>query len=64
MEHLNRKIRMYWPCSFAYYCGYMFIPVSLGLSLLIPRICVSEVEAILRKEIAKINRDVLGNSKL
>ena len=64
MEHLNFKLKMYWPCCFAYYCGYFCIPITLGLSLLLPRVCVSEAEAVLLREIAKLNRDVLGNSKL
>ena len=64
MEHLNFKLKMYWPCCFAYYCGYCCIPLTLGLSLFLPRVCVSEAEAVLLREIAKLNRDVLGNSKL
>lgn len=49
MNHINKKLQMYWPCTFAHCCGYLFAPVTLGLSLLIPRVCVSEAEAILRK---------------
>lgn len=64
MAHLNRKVRQFWPCCFAYYCGYGCLPLTLGLSLLIPRVCINEAEAVLNKEIVRINKDVLGNSKL
>ena len=64
MSHLNHKITQYWPCCFAYYCGYCCLPVTLGFSLLIPTVCIDEAEAVLIREINKIHRDVLGNSKL
>lgn len=64
MKYLNRKVRQFWPCCFAYYCGYWCAPISLGLSLLIPKICINEAETILKKEITKINNVILGNSKL
>lgn len=47
MDHINFKLKMYWPCCFAYYCGYLCIPATLGLSLLLPNVCVGEAEAIL-----------------
>lgn len=64
MNHLNHKIKQYWPCCFAYYCGYCCLPVTLGLSLFIPKLCIDEAEAVLTREISKINQDVLGNGKL
>lgn len=64
MSQLNRKVNQYWPCCFAYYCGYLCIPCTLGLSLCIPRICIADAEKVLLKEIQKINAEVLGNSKL
>ena len=42
MEHINHKLKMYWPCCFAYYCGYLCVPTTLGLSLFIPNICIGE----------------------
>lgn len=41
MIHLNRKVKQFWPCLFAYYCGYCCVPVTLGLSLFIPKLCIN-----------------------
>ena len=49
MQHLNRKLKQYWPCCFAFYCGYLCIPCTLGFSLCIPRICIADAERILLK---------------
>jgi hypothetical protein len=40
MEQLNFKTTQYWPCLFAYWCGYVCAPCTLGLSLCLPRLCV------------------------
>lgn len=64
MDQLNYKTAQYWPCLFAYYCGYICAPFTIGLSLCLPNICVSEAEKVLRNEIKKINHDILSNKKL
>ena len=64
MLQLNRKLKQYWPCCFAYYCGYCCIPCTLGFSLCLPRVCIADAERVLRKEIQKINIEVLGQTKL
>ena len=64
LEQLNYKTTQYWPCCFAYWLGYLAAPCTLGLSLLIPRLCVTEAEAVLQMEIKKINQDILGQYKL
>lgn len=58
------KIRQFWPCCLAYFFGHACVPLTFGLSLLIPRICIRETEAVLRKEISRINRDLFENTKL
>jgi hypothetical protein len=42
MDQLNHKTSQYWPCLFAYWCGYLCSPCTLGLSFLVPRLCVAE----------------------
>lgn len=42
MEQLNHKVKQYWPCCFAYWCGFACASCTLGLSFLLPRLCVSE----------------------
>ena len=64
MDQLNIKTNQYWPCLFAFWCGHLCSPCTLGLSLLIPNLCVSESENVLRREIKKINQDILGPVKL
>ena len=64
MEQLNIKISQYWPCLFAFWCGYLCSPCTLGMSFLVPRLCVAEAEEVLRREIRKINQDILGPVKL
>ena len=64
MEQLNYKTTQYWPCLFAYWCGYISAPCTLGLSFLLPRLCVVEAQAVLVRQIRKINQDVLGPKKV
>lgn len=64
MEQLNIKTTQYWPCLFAYCLGYICAPCTLGLSFLIPRLCVAEAESVLMSEIRKINQDILSPFKL
>ncbi len=49
MSTLNRKIAQYWPCALAYYCGYLCVPLTLGLSLCIPKMCINEAQEVLNR---------------
>jgi hypothetical protein len=64
VEQLNFKVSQYWPCLFAFWCGYLCAPCTVGLSLCLPRLCVAEAENVLRQEVRKINHDILGGKKL
>jgi hypothetical protein len=55
VDQLNFKTAQYWPCLFAYWCGYLCAACTVGLSLCLPRLCVAEAEHVLRQEIRKIN---------
>ena len=44
LKRLNTTLATYWPCSSVYFCGCIFVPCTMGLSLLCPMMCVSEAE--------------------
>jgi len=44
VRRLNCTIQDFWPCSTVMAIGYVFIPCTLGLSLLCPSMCVGEAE--------------------
>jgi hypothetical protein len=64
VEQLNFKTSQYWPCLFAYLCGYLCVPCTAGLSLCLPNLCVAEAEKVLLQEVRKINGDILAPRKL
>lgn len=64
VDQLNFKTSQYWPCLFAYWCGYLCAPCTVGISLCLPRLCVAEAENVLRMEVRKINHDILSGKKL
>lgn len=44
LKRLNTTLATYWPCTTVYFCGCLFVPCTMGLSLLCPMMCVSEAE--------------------
>jgi hypothetical protein len=44
IEDLSEKGARYWPCPLSYYCGIFCSPVTFGLSLLIPHVCLGDAE--------------------
>lgn len=42
MMSVNATITAYWPCSCSLVCGYLFAPFTLGLSLLLPNLCIAD----------------------
>jgi hypothetical protein len=44
VDKLNDTIQSYWPCTACLIFGIACIPCTLGLSLLCPRLCVTEAE--------------------
>ncbi|EWM21448.1 Golgin subfamily A member 7/ERF4 [Nannochloropsis gaditana] len=59
---LNNVLAMYWPCTACFLCGYVFSPVTLGLSLACPRICVGEAEKHGQQELEQLNHSHLFRS--
>ena len=41
---INENIGRLWPCPMSMYIGYILCPLTLGLSFLLPNICVAEAE--------------------
>ena len=60
MKGINRKLKQYWPCCFAFYCGYLCVPLTIGLSLCIPSICIGEAEEVLKRELKRMNDELFA----
>ena len=56
MGHLNDTLRAYWPCNCTIYFGYILAPFTLGLSFLLPNLCISDAKDALIRSIARQNR--------
>ena len=56
MADLNRTLVTYWPCTFCIFFGYLFSPFTLGLSFLLPNLCISEAKTGLIASIERKNR--------
>ena len=59
MEKLNDHVSSMFPCLFCWLVGYVLIPLTIGLSLLIPYHCIKDAEKSLHHRIARNNRGVL-----
>ena len=44
IQYINHALADYWPCPTCFIGGYLCVPCTLGLSLLMPNICVSGAE--------------------
>ena len=41
---INENLSHLWPCPLSLYIGYILCPLTLGLSFLLPNICIAEAE--------------------
>jgi len=57
MTDINETVKSYWPCFFTICMGYVLCPVTLGLSLCLPRICVNDAEGEIRRIVEGANAD-------
>ena len=55
MGNLNSMISRFWPCPCSFWCGYLLAPFSLGLSFLIPNMCMKDAKEALEKAIIREN---------
>ena len=51
----NEVVGKMWPCPLSLALGYLFCPFTLGLSLLLPNICVADAEKALEAQIEYYN---------
>ena len=56
MGHLNDTVNQYWPCAISIWLGYLLAPFTLGLSFLIPNICIKDAKVNLVAAIERQNR--------
>ena len=54
--HLNDTVNQYWPCAISIWLGYLLAPFTLGLSFLIPNICIKDAKVNLVAAIERQNR--------
>lgn len=45
INQINNTIKDYWPCFFCMCCGYTCCPLTLGISLLCPNLCIKDVRS-------------------
>ena len=41
---LNAVMKTFWPCEWTIWFGYLLSPFTLGLSFLLPNLCISEAK--------------------
>ena len=61
MESINDALFNYFPCPMCLFCGYFLAIPTLGLSLLMPNVCIRDAEAEVRRQIEKANKKKLND---
>eukprot|EP01083_Nonionella_stella_P065787 172655_1 len=61
IEDINDTLTTFWPCPLCICLGYLLAPVTCGLSLLMPRVCVYDAEHDVRKKLRYINDQEAAN---
>ena len=56
MKIVNTTLHTYWPCNCVIWFGYLLAPFTLGLSFLLPNLCVSDGKSGLISAIERQNR--------
>ena len=44
MGIINDTVNSYWPCSCSIWTGYVLAPFTLGMSLLVPNMCIRDAK--------------------
>ena len=50
---LNDTLKQYWPCNCMIYTGYFLSPFTLGLSFMLPNLCIADAKDAFIKAIAR-----------
>jgi hypothetical protein len=64
INNLNETLKGFWPCNCVMYTGYILAPFTLGLSFMIPNLCISDAKEAFIKAIARTNRLKLSEKGL
>ena len=56
LKVVNTTLLTYWPCNCTIWFGYLLAPFTLGLSFLLPNLCISEGKSGLISAIERQNR--------
>ena len=63
MENINELLFTFFPCSYCFCYGYLFCPVTLGLSFCFPNICIRDAVVEVTQYIEKVNKSKLHDKK-
>ena len=61
---INETLINYWPCTCARVCGYLCCLCSLGLSFLLPNLCIKDAEIALDRQMDHYNQSILKDRGL
>ena len=64
LNHLNTIVARFWPCAMLMWIGYLLAPLTFGLSLMLPAICMRDAKEALTAAIARENRNKLHEKGL
>ena len=64
MSNINDTLYAMFPCPLCFCFGYCCCPCTLGLSFLLPYVCVRDAEREMRDLLHKINLQILHERKL
>ena len=59
MFEINEILELYWPCNFCWFFSHIMAVFTLGLSLLLPLVCISQLEAELQDLFKYTNKDLI-----
>lgn len=63
MSIINHICEDYWPCNLCYYFGWIGMIFTVGLSLLLPSICINQLLDILKEELDILNDNPIYAAK-
>lgn len=56
IERINNNLNAAFPCNLCYIFGYICCPITFGLSLYCPALCINNAERYMRDQISRANR--------
>jgi hypothetical protein len=62
LNNFNESLERFWPCPLSEYLGYVCCPITCGMSLFLPRICIKDAEKCLKTNMEYYNKYRLKHS--